>query len=55
VVYDCAAVMLFRRVVVKSKTAALQHPNTAIPQYRNTKNDTLPLSKQDFDIRISHV
>jgi hypothetical protein len=35
--------MLFCRVAVKSKTAALQH--------RNTKNDTLPLANDDFDIR----
>jgi hypothetical protein len=46
VVYYCGAVMLFFRVAVKSKTAALQH--------RNTKNDALSLANQDFDIRISN-
>jgi hypothetical protein len=44
VVYYCAAVVLFCRVAVKSKTAALQH--------RNTKNDASPLANQDFDIRL---
>jgi len=39
--------MLFYRIAVNSKTAALQH--------RNTKNDALPLANQDFDIRISDL
>jgi len=39
--------MLFCRVAVKSKTAALQH--------RNTKNDASPLTNHDFDIRLSVV
>jgi hypothetical protein len=44
VVYYGAAVMLFYRVAVKSKTAALQH--------RNTKNGVLNLANKDFDIRL---
>jgi hypothetical protein len=36
--------MLFCRVAVKSKTAALQH--------RNTKNDALTFANKDFDIRL---
>jgi len=44
VVYYGAAVMLFCRVAVNFKTAALQH--------RNTKNGTLLLANQDFDFRI---
>jgi len=47
VVYDCATVMLFCRVAVKSKTAALQH--------RNTKNDALPPANHEFDIRLPAV
>jgi|GEM_PF-6304637 len=43
-VYYGAAVMLFCRDAVNSKTAALQH--------RYTKNGTLPLAHQDFNIRI---
>jgi hypothetical protein len=46
VVYYRAAVMLFCRVAVKSKTAALQH--------RNTKNDALPLTGMDFNIGIDN-
>jgi len=41
--YDCAAVMLFCRVAVKSKTAALQH--------RCAKDDALSLPNQDFDMK----
>jgi hypothetical protein len=43
-VYYCAAVMLFCRVAVNSKTAALQHSNT--------KNDPSHLTNEDFDIRL---
>jgi hypothetical protein len=49
VVYCCAAVMLFCRVAVNSKTAALQHRNTATQ--RMTPN-ALPFTDQDLDIRL---
>jgi hypothetical protein len=50
VVYCCAAVMLFCRVAVNSKTAALQDRSTAT---QRTTPDALPLTDQSFDIRIS--
>jgi len=49
VVYFCAAVMLFCRVAVNSKTAALQNCNTATP--RMILNTSL-LTNSNFDIRL---
>jgi hypothetical protein len=46
VVYCCAAAMLFCRVAVNSKTAALQHKECPLTP------DALPLTNQSVDIRL---